>query len=300
MPEGRERAAILEGDLVADGSVPYQQGLVAYRDFGGQGPAVMLLHGLGGNLAHWGRVAPLLQGRYRLIAIDLPSHGASTAPAVYSFDHDLGAVDEVRQRLSLDRPALVGHSYGGMLAVSLGASSPGDYRVVVNVDGLGFALDSEREPESQTEELPEQASVNEGDANWLEAEVSREVEEAASIGLRLDRDSEMVRRAFQLGDDGRWHSSPTIDRFVEIGHFIETLRLMPAYTASSCRTVTVLAEHRYAPNEEAAASSRRHAEQVRAALVLAGSELDSVPSGHYPHVEVPEVTAERFNGWVGS
>jgi pimeloyl-ACP methyl ester carboxylesterase len=300
MPEGRKMAAILKGDLVVDGSVPYEHGWVAYRDFGGPGQTVMLVHGLGGNLAHWGRVAPLLQERYRLIAIDLPSHGASTAPAVYSYDHDLGAVDEIRQRLSLDRPALVGHSYGGMLAVSLGASRPGDYRVVVNVDGLGFALDTEREPESQTEELPEEASVNEGDAEWLEAEISREVEEAASIGLRLDRDGEMVRRAFQLGDDGRWHSSPTIDRFVEIGHVLEALDLMPAYTASSCRTVTVLAEHRYAQNEEAAVSSRRHADRVRAALVAMGAELDSVPSGHYPHVEIPEVTAERFSAWVGS
>ena len=291
--------AILVGDLVADGSVPYEHGRVTYRDFGGQGPEVMLLHGLGGNLAHWGRVAPLLHERYRLIAIDLPSHGASTAPAVYSFDHDLGAVDEVRQRLSLDRPALVGHSYGGMLAVSLGASRPGDYRVVVNIDGLGFALDNETDPDSRTEQLPKEASVNEGDAEWLEAEISREVEEAAAIGLHLDRDGEMVRRAFQLGDDGRWHSSPTIDRFAEIDHALETRRLVPAYTASSCRTVTVLAEKRYAPNEEAAASVQRHTERVRAALVAAGSELDSVPSGHYPHVEVPELTAERFSGWVG-
>jgi pimeloyl-ACP methyl ester carboxylesterase len=300
MPEGRGLRAFLKGDLLADGSVPYEHGWVAYRDFGGQGPAVMLVHGLGGNLAHWGLVAPLLHGRFRLVAIDLPSHGASTAPAIYSFDHDLGAMDEVRQRLGLDRPALVGHSYGGMLAVALGASRPGDYRVVVNVDGLGFALDTEMEGESQMEELPAEASVNEGDAEWLEAEISREVDEAAAIGLHLDPDGEMVRRAFQLGDDGRWHSSPTIDRFVEIDHFLGTLRLMPAYTASSCRTVTVLAEHRYAPNEEAAASAQRRTEQVRAALVAAGSELDSVPSGHYPHVEVPDVTAERFSAWVGT
>lgn len=284
---------------MADGSVPYEHGWVAYRDFGGHGPAVMLLHGVGGNLAHWGHVAPFLADRYRLIAIDLPSHGGSTAPPVYSFVHDLAAVDEVRQRLSLDRPALVGHSYGGMLAVALGASRPGDYRVVVNIDGLGFALDPEKEPESQTERLPAAASVNQGDAEWLEAEISREVEEADSIGLHLDRDGEMVRRAFQLGSDGRWHSSPTIDRFVEIVHALETLRLMPAYAASSCRTVTVIAEHRYAANEEAAASSRRHVEQVRAALVAAGSELDTVPSGHYAHVEVPEVIADRFSGWVG-
>jgi hypothetical protein len=87
--------------------------------------------------------------------------------------------------------------------------------------------------------------------------------EAASIGLRLDRDDEIIRRAFQLGDDGRWHRSPTIDRFVEIAHVIDALRLMPVYTASSCRTVTVLAEHRD-PNEEAAACARRHAERVRA------------------------------------
>ena len=293
-------AAILEGDVMADGSVPYAHGWVAYRDFGGRGPAVMLVHGLGGNLAHWGLVAPLLQGRFRLVAIDLPSHGASTAPAVYSFDHDVGAVDEVRQKLRLDRPAVVGHSYGGMLAVALGATRPGDYRAVVNVDGLGFALDTEMQPESQLEQLSGEASVNEGDAEWLEAEVSREVEEAAAIGLHLDRDGEMVRRAFQLGDDGRWHSSPTIDRFVEIGHYLETFRLLPVYATSSCRTVTVLAEHRYAPNAEAAAMERRRTEQVRAALVVAGSELDSVPTGHYPHVEVPVVTAERFGGWVGS
>jgi pimeloyl-ACP methyl ester carboxylesterase len=285
---------------VVDGSVPYQRGRVAYRDFGGPGPAVMLVHGVGGNLAHWGRLAPLLQDRYRLIAIDLPSHGASTAPADYSFDHDLGAVDDVRQRLSLDRPALVGHSYGGMLAVSLGARRPGDYRVVVNIDGLGFALDTDAGPESHAEELPQQASVNEGDAAWLEAEISREVEEAASIGLHLDRDGEMVRRAFQLGDDGRWHSSPTVDRFVETVRALEALRLMPAYIASSGRTITVIAERRSASTEEAAASSRRHVGRVRAALVAAGAELDSIPSGHYPHVEVPEVTAERFRGWVGS
>lgn len=284
---------------MADGSVPYERGSVAYRDFGGAGPVVMLLHGVGGNLAHWGYVAPLLAGRYRLIAIDLPSHGASTAPAVYSFAHDLGAVDEVRQRLGLDRPALVGHSYGGMIAVALGASRSADYRVVVNIDGLGFAVSPEGEPESHTVPLPAAASVNQGDADWLEAEISREVEEAAEIGLHFDRDGEMVRRAFQLGGEGRWHSSPTIDRFGEIVQALESLHLVPAYAASTCRTVTVIAERRYAASEEEAASSRRHLEQVRAALVAAGSELESVPSGHYAHVELPQAIADRFSAWVG-
>ncbi len=285
---------------MVDGWVSYEQDRVAYRDSGGHGPAVMLLHGVGGNLAHWGPVAQLLQDRYRLVAIDLPSHGASTAPAVYSFDHDLRAVDEVRQRLNLGQPALVGHSYGGMVAVSLGASRPGDYRVVVNIDGLGFAVDAEATPESPAEELPGGAAVSQGDDAWLEAEISREVEEAAAIGLRLDRDGEMVRRAFQRGDDGLWHSSPSIDRFVETVRSLESLPLMAAYTTSACRTVTVIAEHRYAPNVEEATRSRRQVEQVRAALIAADAEMDSISSGHYPHVEVPEVTAERFSRWVGN
>jgi pimeloyl-ACP methyl ester carboxylesterase len=284
---------------MVDGSVPYGNGRVAYRDFGGERPAVMLVHGLGGNLAHWRLVAPLLWDRYRLIAIDLPAHGASTAPAVYSFDHDVGALEEVRQGLGLDRPALVGHSYGGWLAVSLGASRPGRYRGVVNIDGIGF-VDAETGLETAPEELSEDDLVNDGDDEWLETAITRDVDEAASIGLRLDRDDEILRRGYQLGDDGRWHRSPTIARFVEIDQALKTLPLMPAYTASSCRIVTVLAEHRDTPNTEAAEASRRRADRARAALAGAGAELDSLPSGHFPHIEMPELTAERFSSWVGA
>jgi pimeloyl-ACP methyl ester carboxylesterase len=297
MPEKRQIVAI-PGGVMADGSVPYGHGRVAYRDFGGEGPAVMLVHGLGGNLAHWRRVAPLLQERYRLIAIDLPSHGASTAPAAYSFEYDIGALDEVRQSLGLDRPALVGHSYGGWLAVSMGASRPGHYRGVVNIDGIGF-VDAESGLETPPEELSEEDLVNAGDDEWLETAITRDVDEAASIGLPLDPDDEILRRGYQLGDDGRWHRSPTIARFVEIDQALKTLPLMPAYTASSCRIVTVLAEHRDTPNAEAAEASRRRADRARATLVAAGAELDSLPSGHFPHIEMPELTAERFSSWVG-
>ena len=283
---------------MADGSVPYADGRVAYRDFGGEGPAVMLVHGLGGNLAHWRLLAPLLQERYCLIAIDLPSHGASTAPAAYSFEHDIGALEAVRHTLSLDRPALVGHSYGGWLAVALGASRPGRYRCVVNIDGIGF-VDAESGLETPPEELSEEDLVNAGGEEWLEAAITGDVEEAASIGLRLDRDDEILRRGYQLGDDGRWHRSPTIARFVEIDQTLKSLRLMPAYTASSCRIVTVLAEHRDTQSEEAAEAPRRRADRARAALVAVGAELDSLPSGHFPHIEMPELTAERFSSWVG-
>ncbi len=291
--------ALMEGDPVVESSVDYGRGRVAYRDSGGQGLAVLLLHGLGGNLAHWAPVSALLRQRYRLIGIDLPSHGASTAPDVHSFDHDLGAVDEVRQRLGLHRTALIGHSYGGMLAVALGAHRPDDYRVAVNIDGLGFALAPEPEREPHPEQQSVAGVVDQGDADWLAVQIRREVEEAAAIGLHLDPQGEMVRRAFQLGDDGLWHSSPTLGRFVEIERVLGSLDLVPAYAASTCRTVTVIAEHRYAETAEEEIDARRHVDRVRASLAAAGSELETVASGHYAHVEVPELIAGRFRDWVG-
>ena len=88
-------------------------------------------------------------------------------------------------------------------------------------------------------------------------------------------------------------------RFVEIDQALTTFSLLPAYTASPCRIVTVIAEHLDTPDADAAETSRRRADRARAALLAAGAELDSLPSGHFPHIEMPELTAERFSNWVG-
>src|SRR6266540_1317222 len=50
---------------------------------GGEGPPLLLIHGLGGAASNWTELAPLLLERYRLLVPDLPGHGGSTAlPAV--------------------------------------------------------------------------------------------------------------------------------------------------------------------------------------------------------------------------
>ena len=52
-------------------------GPVHYLDFGGpaDGPVIVCVHGLGGCAANWMAVAPLLTGRYRVLAPDLAGHG---------------------------------------------------------------------------------------------------------------------------------------------------------------------------------------------------------------------------------
>ena len=58
--------------LVTSGDVP-----IAVRDFGGDGPGMLVLHGAGGNLAHMTRLARALSPTYRVIAVDLRGHGLS-------------------------------------------------------------------------------------------------------------------------------------------------------------------------------------------------------------------------------
>jgi pimeloyl-ACP methyl ester carboxylesterase len=281
-----------------DELVPYQKGALAIRDHRGAGPAVMLLHGLGGNVAHWARLAPLLGDRYRLVAIDLPSHGRSTAPDAYSFDYDVGAVDHVRQHLGLDRPAVVGHSYGGMLAVVLGERRPIDYRSIVNIDVLGFGMSDQSDSQVAADELSEADLVTEGDSEWLAIQLKGDVEEAESMGLHLDGADEALRRCYPLGGDGLWHRSPTIQRFVEIDEAIAAMDLLPAYARTACPTVTVVAERRDAPTDAIADVHRKHTENLVAALRDTPAVLDVVPTGHYPHLEAPEETAARFGTWV--
>ena len=57
-------------------------GPVHYTDFGGpaSGPGIVCVHGLGGSAVNWSGIAPLLTGRYRLLAPDLAGPGL-TQPA---------------------------------------------------------------------------------------------------------------------------------------------------------------------------------------------------------------------------
>ncbi|HSK97866.1 MAG TPA: alpha/beta hydrolase [Euzebyales bacterium] len=106
---------------------------IAVRDHGGDGPPVVLLHGAGGNLAHWSGFAPGLAERHRVVALDLRGHGRSgTAP--WSWSGALADIAAVADALTLQRPAIVGVSLGGMLAALWAAAHP-ECPAAVNLDG---------------------------------------------------------------------------------------------------------------------------------------------------------------------
>jgi pimeloyl-ACP methyl ester carboxylesterase len=107
---------------------------LAVRDSGGDGTTAVLLHGLGAPQRSWDRVAPLLAPHLRVVTYDQRGHGASAATADYSLDAFLADLHAVLDTLALAQPLVVGHSFGGLVAVEHAATRPG-CAGVVGVDG---------------------------------------------------------------------------------------------------------------------------------------------------------------------
>lgn len=116
--------------------------MLFYTDVGA-GKNVMMLHGWTCDSHDWSWQLPVLETRYRVVAVDLRGHGSSQImPAgTYSPDDYLADVEElITTRFSGQKFVLMGHSMGGQIAARLAAKRPDLVSAVVSVDGsLGFS-----------------------------------------------------------------------------------------------------------------------------------------------------------------
>ncbi|WP_084957066.1 alpha/beta fold hydrolase [Thermoactinospora rubra] len=112
---------------------------LAVRDSGTDKPPAVLIHGLATPQRSWDRLAPLLASGYRVVTFDLRGHGRSSAAESCAFADDVRAVMDA---LHVERPLLVGHSLGALLALQ--AATERECRAVVAVDG-GLRLERPRE-----------------------------------------------------------------------------------------------------------------------------------------------------------
>jgi pimeloyl-ACP methyl ester carboxylesterase len=105
---------------------------IHYIEHPGAGTPVVLLHGLPGTAADWEDVTPLLQG-HRTIAIDRPGFGYSTGGYV-PFERQLEVIHELLEKLNVEKPILVGHSYGGTISLGYAERYPNSVGGLVLVD----------------------------------------------------------------------------------------------------------------------------------------------------------------------
>jgi|GEM_PF-384183 len=102
----------------------------------GDGPDVVLIHGLASSLAFWyaGTILPLRR-HFRLTAFDLRGHGySSMPPAGYTHMEMAEDLAGLVDHLKLKSFHLVGHSYGGLISLSYCLAHPGRVRSLVLAD----------------------------------------------------------------------------------------------------------------------------------------------------------------------
>src|SRR5437879_163777 len=110
-------------------------GAVHVADFGGDGPAIVLVHGLGGSHVNWLAVGPSLARSARVVAIDLVAFGRTPPEGRSS---SVGANADLLGRFieeEVGGPAIVlGNSMGGMISLMTAARRPGLIAGVVLLD----------------------------------------------------------------------------------------------------------------------------------------------------------------------
>jgi len=102
---------------------------------------VVLLHGSASNSALWRHTKSALQSRYRCIAPDLIGYGSSAAwpqRAAFGLDAELRAIEPLL-RCCADTLHLVGHSYGGVLALHLALADSGRVQSLTLIEPVFFA-----------------------------------------------------------------------------------------------------------------------------------------------------------------
>ena len=100
----------------------------------GDGPPVVVLHGLFGAGRNWITVARALATRYRFHLVDLRNHGGSPHTDTMTYVDMVNDVRQLLVSLGLEEFTLVGHSMGGKAAMTLALTEPQGLRRLINID----------------------------------------------------------------------------------------------------------------------------------------------------------------------
>lgn len=107
-----------------------------YRDWGGSGQPIVLLHGLASTSHIWDMVAPILAEDNAVVALDQRGHGVSAKPDDgYDFTTVSKDLLDLIQYRNMERPIVVGHSWGADVALEFAVAYPEIACGICFVDG---------------------------------------------------------------------------------------------------------------------------------------------------------------------
>ena len=91
----------------------------------GNGPPLVLIHGIGAARNTWAKLLPLLTTYYTVVTYDLRGHGASPLPdGTFGLAELVADLEALRNKLGIEKAHFAGHSLGGMIAPAYAHAFP--------------------------------------------------------------------------------------------------------------------------------------------------------------------------------
>lgn len=260
---------------------------MSYLEAGRQsdGPVVVLVHGLGSNAATWLDLMALLGPHVHVVAPDLLGHGQSGAPrrGDYSVGGHASRLRDLLRAMGLARASVVGHSFGGGVAMSFAYQFPerADSLVLISSGGLGPELSLALRAACLPGVALTAQSLTTLAPGWI-------VHLARYGAMRMGwaPPIELVR----LGRILRSLTDPDARRV-----FLHTLRGAVSWSGQRLDATDLLYLLAELPTLLIAGRRDRcipHRHTLQAHQALPGSRLAVLEAGHFPHSEHPEQVAE--------
>lgn len=103
----------------------------------GLGKTIIMLHGWGCDHSIFITLQNYLKARFRILSIDLPGFGKSETPvAVLGIEDYADIITEFIEKLNIKNPVLIGHSFGGRVAIILGARKKTEKLILIDSAGI--------------------------------------------------------------------------------------------------------------------------------------------------------------------
>ena len=168
----------------------------------GDGPAVLFIHGLTGSYRNWLHLIDAVSTDHRVLAPDLFGHGASAKPmGDYSLGAHAATLRDLLNLLGIERLTLVGHSFGGGIAMEFCYLFPERVERLVLVSSGGFGRDVS--PLLRAATLPGAELVLPLIASsWVRGRVDAAGRMLASTGWRASPQTTEMWRGFSSLADG--------------------------------------------------------------------------------------------------
>ncbi len=259
---------------------------VHYKDEG-EGPVLLMIHGSQSTLKTYDRITELLKDRYRIIRMDLPGYGLSSAVSdeAAAASEPVQIIEGLVDGLGIERLTAVGVSSGGTMSTFLAAARPElvERLILSNMPSDAYATSHLVMPQSFLDAQARRAETGRFDLNfWQEY-------------LRYFAGDPARMTDAKIAEYFAFNNRPTdpnqVALIAQVGDGVEAQRRMNSITAPALLiwgTMDPLLP------ESAAVALQGHLSSSQTSRVL----LSDV--GHYPPLEVPDRFADIMTAYIES